>query len=356
MSLSIYKKRVGILALSVAFASIIFVPALVGANNNANNANSGDKTDQGAEHCEEHKSSDIALPKVESATGNKTVSEVNFEWSGDPGVLTVTNNNATTATIEWCAKGGAKPNSPDGKFYEGSMITGKISTVLGAGKSVKVNFGTEVSYFLVYSVVIADPEPEMYYFEFDKVWEGDVDQVDLSALEVSFVADSDFEWTLGVDAAVEVSPGETTLTNVAEVVTGLPGECTSTATSAVGEFPLATLTAPANEDGAYSVGNTFTLMVTNTIECDDESETPRVPEVPEAPVEADVPEEGEVLADTDEREEKEDEGEILAATTVRSLPETGSSASIVAGVAAIFATVLAMASTAIKGAFVRFTV
>ena len=174
-------------------------------------------------------------------------------------------------------------------------------------------------------------EEEVYRFQFDKEWTGDVEGIDLDAIKVAFVAeDGKFKWTLGVDAPVVVEPGETTLTNVEEVVSGLPTQCSVTdSTSIVGDLPLETLTAPKDVE-LYGDDNLFTLTVTNTIECD----------------------EGEVLADTDEKKE---DGEILAATTVRSLPETGSSASIAVSIAAIAATSLAMASSLIKSAFVRFT-
>ena len=165
--------------------------------------------------------------------------------------------------------------------------------------------------------------PETYRFQFDKEWEGDTEGINLEELEIVFYADDEFDWTLGVDPPVEVVPGETTLTNVREEVTGLPAQCTSTADV----LPLETLTAPEDVE-LYGEDNLFTLTVTNTIEC-----------------------EGVVLGDDDEKKE----GEILAATTVRSLPETGSSASTVASIAAIVATSLAMASSLVKGAFVRFT-
>ena len=319
MSLSINIKRVSILALSLVFALGLVSPVLaIGQPSNGTPVNGPPDDVSAAEQCENHTSDDIALPKVESANGDEEVNDVDFSWSGDPGVLTVTNNNDTTATISWCAKGGAN-------FSDGSMITGEQTTVLAAGESVEVTFGTEISYFLVYSIVVADPEPEVYFFQFDKEWVGDVEGIDLDELGVVFYADGDFDWELGVDAPVEVVPGETTLTNVREEVTGLPAQCTSTADV----LPLETLTAPVDEDNVYGDDNLFTLTVTNTIEC----------------------EEGVVLGDDDEKKE----GEILAATTVRSLPETGSSASIVASIAAIVATSLAMASSLVKGAFVRFT-
>ena len=112
------------------------------------------------------------------------------------------------------------------------------------------------------------PEDE-YFFQFDKEWEGDTDQVDLDAVEVTFVADNGFEWTLGEDGPVEVTPGGTTLTNVDEEVVGLPEQCSVTdTTSVVGGFPLATLTAPEDVD-LYDENNTFTLVVTNTVSCDE---------------------------------------------------------------------------------------
>jgi hypothetical protein len=135
-----------------------------------------------------------------------------------------------------------------------------------------------------------EAEEEVYRFQFDKEWEGDVDEIDLDAIEVSFVADGEFEWTLGEDNPVKVTPGETTLSNVKEVVTGLPEQCSITkTTSLVGDFPLETLTAPKDVE-LYGDDNLFTLTVTNTVECDEPTD------------------EGEVLGDND----KKPEGVVLS--------------------------------------------
>ena len=112
------------------------------------------------------------------------------------------------------------------------------------------------------------------FFEFDKVWNGD--DVDTNDVTVVFNADDEFSWTLG-DEPVQVEPGETTLTNVTEVVTGLPEGCSYTSS-----VP-AEIMAP--NTGYNDVTNVFTLTVTNTVSCDDEEE-----------------EQGEVLADVTEDE------------------------------------------------------
>jgi hypothetical protein len=83
--------------------------------------------------------------KVESSTGSVTVDGVNATWTGDPGHVTFTNANTTDATITWCAKGGTD-------FYGSDKVTDQQSTLVMPGTPVTVNFGTEVSYFIVYSV------------------------------------------------------------------------------------------------------------------------------------------------------------------------------------------------------------
>ena len=107
--------------------------------------------------------------------------------------------------------------------------------------------------FTVNCDTVSDDE---YYLEFTKKWKGD--KVDLTDVEVVFTAD-DFTWTLG-DKPAPVTPGETTLTNLKESVTGLPENCTYTS-----NLP-SELTAPADTK-KYGKDNTYTEKVTNTVEC-----------------------------------------------------------------------------------------
>lgn len=106
------------------------------------------------------------------------------------------------------------------------------------------------------------------YFQFDKVWEGD--SFDASNVVVKFTAnagDSEFSWTLGVDAPVKVQPGESTLTEVQEVITGLPESC-----SYESDVP-SEITAP---EMGYDENGLYTLTVTNTVNCEEEDEEPQV--------------------------------------------------------------------------------
>lgn len=100
------------------------------------------------------------------------------------------------------------------------------------------------------------------FFQFEKVWTGD--QVDASDVVVEFTADDDFSWTLGVDEPVQVAPGETQLTNVKEVVSGLPENCTYTS-----DLPSEIM---APNTGYDDLTNTFTLTVTNEVDCEEEGE------------------------------------------------------------------------------------
>lgn len=102
---------------------------------------------QSADHCPDKDNPN----KVESASGSQTVNGVNVVWGGDPGSLTLTNTNTTEATVMWCAKGGKD-------FYQNSKTTGEQTTVLDASEANAFNFGTEISYLIVYKVTVEEPE------------------------------------------------------------------------------------------------------------------------------------------------------------------------------------------------------
>jgi hypothetical protein len=103
----------------------------------------------GVDHCYDHQRN----KKIESKSGTYTLNGVTAEWSGDPGMLQVKNSNDTIATITWCAKGGKN------FAKDGSMSVGKTVTTLNPNEEAKVRFGTEVSYFIVYSVETDPDDP-----------------------------------------------------------------------------------------------------------------------------------------------------------------------------------------------------
>jgi hypothetical protein len=331
MTIAFNTKRVAILALSLVFAITAFLPVLVRAN-----ADSTPVSDNGV------------VPKLfdQGSGGNATCSDVGTydnssnrfdegdQFEGTAGPITWSTSDDTY--VSWSGnhdglavivKGGDGSN-----VYYYSAATTSDSGLASPPK----NDNTPELSNITFCWNDEDEEPEEYFFQFDKDWDGDVEEVDLDALEVAFFVDGKLFWTLGVDGPVPVIPGETTLTNVKEVVTGLPAQCTSTADV----LPAETLTAPEDENDVYGEDNTFTLVVTNTIECEDDTTV-------------DDDDNGVVAGDTDK---KVDDKAVLASRTVRSLPETGSnSAVIAAGVVTAVSTVLAMFSTALKSAFVRIT-
>lgn len=325
MDLSINIKRVAILALSVVFAVVAVLPFLASASAAVNdNGDSGHPFVRITYMCQAPETGIVNQFAIGDQFQDVDVNAGDHIWR----VRYETNRSDVNA-----------PDSVDFTVnragISGSINKGEVifATTELAINGVSVTTIPENLYRGTASVSGSICEmKEEFFFQFAKEWEGDVEQIDLDAVEVTFVADGEFEWTLGEDAAVPVVPGETRLTNVREVVSGLPEQCSVIeATSPAGDFPLSTLEVPVpSRDIIYDENNTLTLTVTNTVECD----------------------EGDVLGDEDE---KEDEGEILATTTVRSLPETGSSAGIVASIGAVVAAALAMASTAIRSAFVRFT-
>ena len=91
--------------------------------------------------------------KVESSTGDFTEQDVHFQWSGDPGTVTVTNNNdVETATVVLCLKGG-------NDFEGGDNTTGSFEVELAPGEVFTDTYGTEISYFILYSVELTTPPP-----------------------------------------------------------------------------------------------------------------------------------------------------------------------------------------------------
>jgi len=132
-----------------------------------------------------------------------------------------------------------------------------------------------------------EAEKEVYRFKFDKKWTGDIEGIDFTKVTVEFTADGGFSWKLG-EAPVEVIPGKTTLTNVDEVINGLPAECDYT-----NNLP-GKIEAPADTE-LYGEDRLFTLTVTNNVTCEKEEEKPPVVDNGNGSVLADV-DEPQVLA------------------------------------------------------------
>ncbi len=120
------------------------------------------------------------------------------------------------------------------------------------------------------------------YFQIEKVWQGDeIDESQVS-VEINGVrkyTDEKYTWAPG-NKAVKVYPGLTTFKYLEETVTGLPENCTyETDLPEKYEVPAA---------GFYD--KVHTLVVTNTVDCEEEvveedpEETPVVAQVTETPV------------------------------------------------------------------------
>lgn len=98
-------------------------------------------------HCPAH--SDEAYTQIGQASGSLIIEDVSFEWSGDPGILTVTNGNIdATAFYGVCIKGGA-----------GNSGTIGANEALGPGESATFEWKTEISYLVFYGVNLAYPPP-----------------------------------------------------------------------------------------------------------------------------------------------------------------------------------------------------
>lgn len=191
-----------------------------------------------------------------------------IKFTADKGPLVLNVNAGYEVTL--CVKKGSSNNEM------GPVV---LSPFEGPLEGVEVNYpGSKPAegfshYALKYQKV--------YKFQFDKEWTGDTEGIDFkNDVTVKFTADGGFEWVLGA-APVNVVPGETKLTNVKEVVAGLPKNCDYTATGLPGE-----IVAPAAKD--FGKDRLFTLTVTNDVTCEeDEKEEPPVV----------VEENGQVLAD-----------------------------------------------------------
>ncbi|MBA4169898.1 MAG: hypothetical protein H0X68_05775, partial [Chloroflexi bacterium] len=88
---------------------------------------------------------------VNGAEGDESEQDVSITYSGDPGVVTLTNNNDTDATVVFCAKGG-------NEFEGDNKNSGEITATLAPDETQTFEFGTEISYFVLYSVTVDQPE------------------------------------------------------------------------------------------------------------------------------------------------------------------------------------------------------
>lgn len=98
-------------------------------------------------HCPAH--NDEAYIKIESASGSFDINGVIFEWSGDPGILTVTNTNRMAlAFYGVCIKGGP-----------GNSGTIGANEYLQPLSGVQFFWKTEISYIVFYGVNLSYPPP-----------------------------------------------------------------------------------------------------------------------------------------------------------------------------------------------------
>jgi hypothetical protein len=270
----------------------------------------------------------LALPVFAAAESSKNI--VRWDGKGSDSIVDCKENQAPF--LKWVLTPAGGKNGFDkaelfaGKTSYGEMqqqgkgafqlTTGIVDLSLNIYAKVNGKTGNAVLTISEGCVAPYVPQDE-YFFQFAKEWQGDTKEVDLTKLGVSFVADGDFKWTLGVDAAVKVEPGETTLTNVKEVITGLPETCTYTS-----DLP-STVAAPENLE-LYGENKTLTLTVTNTIECEEDKDDKKpVPVVP-----------------TDDKDKKEVETRVVTAVETREVTQ------VVAPVGAVDAGVGAVAHVA----------
>jgi hypothetical protein len=175
-------------------------------------------------------------------------------------------------------------------YRTGATVTSTVFNKVGCvavGNPSGCNY-RELSHASFKLVEDDSPEVVQYYFQFDKIWNGDTDDIVFDAIRVTFTANSGFVWVLGTDSPVHVTPGATVLTNVQEVVTGLPENCEYTS-----NLP-GTITAPSDTD-LYNENQLFTLTVTNTVTCDEDGDE-------EPPV---LDEDGNVLGDSTDKGRKQ---------------------------------------------------
>jgi hypothetical protein len=97
---------------------------------------------QAVDHCPDH---DGHPDKVEDDTGSVSEGGVTVSWTGDPGVVTITNTSAQTVTVVFCAKGGTG-------FSGGDQTSGQRTVTLDPDGTESFTFGTEISYLIVYDI------------------------------------------------------------------------------------------------------------------------------------------------------------------------------------------------------------
>jgi len=159
-----------------------------------------------------------------------------------------------------------------------------------------------------------EPEPEVFFVAFEKVWQLPPDYAEFGAaddLSVTFAFDGE-SLVEGQEIEVELD----TLYDIGtEIVTGLPTECEVVAS----DLPDSYATPVEAEDGTV-----FTITVTNTVECT--AVAGEVEDRVEEPVETTDPVEDPPVTETPERPVVE--VEVLGVTRTRddALPATGASA------------------------------
>ncbi|MBA2634252.1 MAG: prealbumin-like fold domain-containing protein [Chloroflexi bacterium] len=124
-------------------------------------------------------------------------------YGGDPGVLTIMNTNATDATVVFCAKGGTG-------FDDDGKNSGEMIATLGPDETQTFEFGTEISYFVLYDVTVDEVEEDDAGIVIEKLDEQD----EPLAGAIFTVEGKDGVFTTGADGQVCVDglPQDTTLT------------------------------------------------------------------------------------------------------------------------------------------------
>jgi len=117
--------------------------------------------------------------------------------------LTIMNTNATDATVVFCAKGGTG-------FDDDGKNSGEMIATLGPDETQTFEFGTEISYFVLYDVTVDEVEEDDAGIVIEKLDEQD----EPLAGAIFTVEGKDGVFTTGADGHVCVDglPQDTTLT------------------------------------------------------------------------------------------------------------------------------------------------
>ena len=108
------------------------------------------------QHCPAHDATYVTPHGKHGTSGDLNVDGVTISWSGAS--VSIENTNEGEASVVWCAKGGA--GFDGGSDPIESQSSGEQTAVLGADETFSSTYGTGISYFMLYSVVVAEGEED----------------------------------------------------------------------------------------------------------------------------------------------------------------------------------------------------